>query len=73
MLASKTRINISIPQDVRRALERLAKRDEMPEATKAAELIRHALECEEDEVWDSVARSRDRRGARFVSHDRVWA
>lgn len=73
MLASKTRINISIPQDVRRALGRLAKRDEMPEATKAAELLRRALELEEDDVWNAVAGARDRKGARFVSHDRAWA
>ena len=73
MLATKTRINISIPRHARRALERLARRDEMPEATKAAQLIQHALECEEDGVWDAVARMRDRRGAKFVSHDRAWA
>ena len=72
MLATKTRINISIPRAMRRVIERLARRDEMPEATKAAELIRHALECEEDEVWDVIARTRDRRGAKFVSHDRAW-
>ena len=73
MLATKTRINISIPYDVKRALTRLAKRDEMPEATKAAELLMRALEIEEDEVWDMIARSRDRKGARFVSHQKAWA
>jgi hypothetical protein len=73
MLATKTRINISVPRDVRRALGRLAKRDEMPEATKAAELLRCALEIEEDDVWDASARARDRKGARFISHDRAWA
>ncbi len=73
MLATKTRINVSIPRAMRQAIERLARRDEMPEATKAAELIRHALECEEDEVWDAVARSRDRKGAHFVSHQKAWA
>lgn len=73
MLATKTRINVSMSRAIKQAVERLARRDEMPEATKAAELIRHALECEEDEVWDAVARSRDRKGARFVSHQKVWA
>lgn len=73
MLATKTRINISLPHDVRRMLERLAKRDEMPQATKAAELLRMALEYEEDAVWDALAGARDRRGAKFVSHHRAWA
>ena len=73
MLTTKTRINISIPRHTRRALERLAKRDEMPEATKAAQLIQHALECEEDDVWDAAANTRDRRGAKFLSHTRAWA
>ena len=73
MLTTKTRINISISRHARRALERLARRDEMPEATKAAQLIQHALECEEDEVWDRVATARDRRGAKFLSHNRAWA
>ncbi|MBI2053372.1 MAG: hypothetical protein HYT41_01335 [Candidatus Sungbacteria bacterium] len=73
MLATKTRINISVSHDVKRALARLAKRDEVPEATKAAELLLRALELDEDDVWDAVARTRDRKGARFVSHDRAWA
>ena len=73
MLVTKTRINISISRHARRALERLARRDEMPEATKAAQLIQHALECDEDEVWDAIARVRDRRGAKFLPHDRAWA
>ena len=73
MLATKTRINISIPRHTRRVLERLARRDEMPEATKAAQLLQHALECEEDEVWNAAAGARDRRGAKFLSHTRAWA
>ncbi|MEK7099095.1 MAG: toxin-antitoxin system, antitoxin component [Patescibacteria group bacterium] len=73
MLATKTRINISIPHDIRRALVRLAKRDEVPEATKAADLLARALETEEDEVWDAIARKRDQKGARFVPHKKAWA
>ena len=34
MSTSKTRINISIPEDVNSALVKLAKRDQMPTATK---------------------------------------
>ena len=73
MLARKTRINISVPREMRRALERLAKRDEMPEATKAAQLLAKALEYEEDDIWDALAGMRDRKGAKFVPHSRAWA
>ena len=47
MTTTKTRINISIPKDVKRALSLLAKRDQMPEATKATHLLERALEIEE--------------------------
>ena len=73
MLATKTRINISVPRETRRALGRLAKRDEIPEATKAAQLLELALEYEEDSAWDAVARARDRTGAKFIFHAKVWA
>ena len=69
----KTRINISVSKDVRRALTRLAKRDAMPPATKAAQLIEHALQFEEDEVWEVIASGRDQRAAKFLSHKRAWA
>lgn len=62
----KTRINVTLTTDVERALGRLAARDEVPAATKAAHLIQLALEIEEDEVWDAIAAKRDTAKARFV-------
>lgn len=53
-------------------LGKLAKRDQVPQATKAEHLLQLALEIEEDQVLDTVARSRDVQGATFVSHDRAW-
>lgn len=65
-------MNVTIPPDVERVLFRVAERDAMPPATKAAHLIRLALEFEEDETWDAVARGRDTAKARFVPHRRAW-
>ena len=42
-------------------------RDEVPQATKAAELIRLALETEEDQVFDLIASKRDTEKVKFVS------
>lgn len=69
----KRRINVSLPQDVERALSKVARRDRVPEATKAARLIELALEIEEDRVWDIIASNRDRAGAKFLSHRKAWA
>jgi len=73
MPTAKRRINISLPPDLERALSTLARRDDVPEATKAADLLRLALEIEEDQVWDVIASRRDVKGARFVSHKKAWA
>lgn len=73
MSTTKQRINISISDDIREALGKLAERDCMPEATKAARLIEVALEIEEDAVWNALAEKRDRKGARFLSHEKTWA
>lgn len=68
----KTRLNISLPDDVRDALSRLARRDRVPQATKAARLLETAIELEEDNVWDAIAKQRDAKNARYLSHDKAW-
>ena len=73
MSTTKKRIIISISKPVEHALELLAKRDQMPQATKAGHLLETALELEEDQVWDQVASKRDTKNARFVSHKKAWA
>jgi hypothetical protein len=72
MATTKKRINISVSKELDDVLTRLAKRDQVPQATKAEHLLRLALEIEEDQVLDAVARSRDVRGAPVVSHARAW-
>lgn len=72
MSTTKSRINISLSDDVRDALTKLARRDQMPEATKAARLLETALEIEEDVYWGAIAKKRDSQKGSFLSHDQAW-
>lgn len=72
MTTIKKRINISVSKELDETLERLAKRDQMPQATKAEHLLRLALELEEDEVLNDIASVRDRKGSKIVSHASAW-
>ncbi len=68
----KKRLNITLEPDVQIAIERIAKKERVPEATKAAELIRIALDLQEDYVLMALAEERDSSRARFISHDSFW-
>ena len=72
MATTKKRINITLPPAEEEAISRLAKRDQVPEATKAAQLLRLALEIEEDEVWDQIATERLKTSKKMLSHKEVW-
>ncbi len=72
MTTTKKRINISVSRELDTMLGRLAKRDQMPQATKAEHLLIKALEFEEDEVLNFVAMSRDTKDATFISHEEAW-
>lgn len=73
MATIKQRINISIPKNVRSALKLLAKRDEMPEATKAAILLMSALELEEDRYFEQFANKRLKDSTRWIrDNDKIW-
>ena len=73
MATVKKRINISVSKSVQDALKHLAKRDQEPVATKAAELLELALDIEEDRVLSRIAdeRLKNHRG-RWLSHEEVW-
>lgn len=73
MSTTKKRVNISLSAPFENILAMLAKRDDVPQATKAAELIRLALETEEDQVFDLIALKRDTEKVKFVSHKKAWA
>ncbi|MBI4067971.1 hypothetical protein HY413_01010 [Candidatus Kaiserbacteria bacterium] len=69
---AKSRIQISLTPDIDTALAQAARHDSMPRATKATQLLRFALEIEEDHAFDEIAVRRDTARARFVSHTRAW-
>lgn len=72
MATAKARINISLSDNVMNALAKIARRDRIPQATKAARLLEIALEIEEDGVWDMLAQKRDTNNPRYISHKNAW-
>ena len=73
MATLKKRINISLPADIENTLLHLSRRDDVPQATKAIHLIRLAIEIDEDGVLDEIARKRDTKKAKYISHKKAWA
>lgn len=68
----KTRINITLSKAAEIILYKTAKRDDMPVATKARELLQFAIEMEEDQMWDKMATVRDEKDSKFITHDQAW-
>ena len=73
MATTKNRLNISLSSDIDTALSALSRRDNMPRATKAADLLRVALDREEDIYLGVIASERARTDrSLFVSHEKAW-
>lgn len=72
METAKTRINISTPKPVLKALRILARRDDVPLAAKTLELVKLALEMEEDFALGEIAKSREAMTAKWLSHQQAW-
>lgn len=72
MTTLKRRINISANKSTEDILVRIAKRDGVPLATKVAELLRMALEIEEDIALASIADVRSVRKVKFIPHSKAW-
>lgn len=72
MPTAKTRLNITLSSEMEAVIGKLAERDRTSRAGKAIELIRAALEIEEDRVWDELAKKRDLKQAKFIPHKRAW-
>lgn len=74
MATTKTRINISVSKTTRDILRALAKRDEMPVASKVVDLVEDALELEEDRALAAIVerRLKNRKNIRWLSHEQVW-
>jgi predicted DNA-binding protein len=72
MTTTKKRINITLSEDLEEALSISAKRDGVPDATKATDLLRLGLEVYEDLLLENVASERYNTAKKFLSHKEVW-
>ena len=74
MATTKNRLNISLSPELEAALTLSAKRATVPRATKAAELLRLALDIEEDVMLDTLATARaSEKKAKYTDHDAAWS
>ena len=73
MTTINKRINITTDKNTRRAIIHSAKRDGVTTAAKATELIRIALELEEDLAFAKVVNERlSEKNIKWVSHKNAW-
>lgn len=72
MATNKKRINVTLDSDLEFLIETLANRDQMSQSSKAVQLIRMAIELDEDEVLNQLAQRRDDKKAKFIPHDQSW-
>lgn len=73
MPTEKNRVNVTLTRPMYTALSQLARRDDVPFATKAAQLLEEALELQEDIVFGNLARQRELNSdAQYIPHEQVW-
>lgn len=68
----KKRINITLSPIADKMLRQISKRDKIPAATRAAELLEMALEIEEDAILTQIATTRMQQKNPTVSHTAAW-
>ena len=72
MSTLKKRINISVSDEAHEAVSLLAKRDDVPQATKVTELLSLALELEEDTYFSHIIKYRLDKKVIWQSHGEAW-
>lgn len=72
MATAKKRINISLSKELEQQIIALAKRDQVPTATKLAELVRESVELEEDRLLSAEVEKRRAAKGKTYSHEEVW-
>lgn len=72
MPTKKKRLNVTLSKETAIFLKKISLRDDVPEATKAAELLEKAMEIEEDEYFGRVADDRVRQKTGWLSHEAFW-
>ena len=74
MPTKSPRINVVLERPLYRAIEELANRDGISLSLKVRDLVREALEIEEDIALTGIAEARERTlsKTKTLSHDEVW-
>jgi len=74
MPTKNPRINVVLEEPLYAAIEQLAKRDKVSLSLKVRDLVKEALEIEEDVALSAFAEERDRtlNKAAALKHDEVW-
>lgn len=74
MPAKNPRINVVLEKPLYRGVERLAKKDGVSLSLKVRDLVKEALEVEEDLALTVIAEAREKTFTRkkSLTHDEVW-
>lgn len=74
MPTKSPRINVVLENPLYRAIERLARRDGTSLSLKVRDLVREALDIDEDIALTGLAEARERvvPKAKLLRHDEVW-
>ncbi len=74
MPAKNPRINVVLERPVYRSVERLARKEGISLSLKVRDLVREALEIEEDAALSLIAGRREKtfRKSAALRHDEVW-
>lgn len=73
MPTKKRRLNVTLKKDVALYLKEIALRDDVPEATKASQLIELAMEIDEDLYLSKIANERHKNMKGTISHKEFWS
>ena len=74
MPAINPRVNVVLEEPLYDSIRRLAKRDKVSLSLKVRDLVKEALEMEEDRGLTALAEARERtyEASRALPHDQVW-
>ncbi|MFW5853595.1 MAG: hypothetical protein ACOCU8_03165 [Patescibacteria group bacterium] len=72
MATIKKRLNITLSPEMERAIAYLAEKESMPQARKISELLKLAIELEEDDLLNSLATDRDKKKDHYITHKTAW-
>lgn len=74
MPTSNPRINVVLEKPIYKSIERLAKRDGVSLSLKVRDLVKEAIEIEEDIALTKIAENREKSftKAKALTHSEIW-